>query len=302
MNSANLPTQADLNAIYGDWNPWGRIQGLQNQELADQFRQQAFAGNAQTLESDQQKIDQAKLMNPLLVAHQGAVNEGLGYDNTTKRLKSERDVANQPWQLDEDLRQHALTMTEDDFKKADQQIEKLLRSNDPKEQALGLKLQAATPAMLAEKRKNDQAMAIQKEQTRSHLAGIGAQTASQEKLEQMRIDAGKYNRNAMAMSLSQRLMKARSAAEKAEILEEGFYVAQAANDTEAAKEYAQRALQARQRAAEDAANRAAGAPGVAAQVGSQNNVELKNKPGTAANAPIAGSKELTYDPTTGTFH
>ena len=194
MNSANLPTQADLTSLYGSWNPGAYMRGFENQSLADQFRQQAYAGNAQTLEEAQQKIDQSQLMNPLLIAEKKATNEGLGYKNTMDRLKSERESANQQFNLDEDLRQHALKMTEDDFKKADQAIEKLLRSPNPADVQMGLKLQAATPAMLAEKRKNDQAMAIQKEQSRSHLAGIDKQIQGQLDLEQKRIDAGKYTK------------------------------------------------------------------------------------------------------------
>ena len=296
MNSANLPTQADLNSLYGSWNPGAYMRGFENQGLADQFREQSYAGNAQTLESDQQKINKAYQMDPLDIAGKQLSNEGLGYKNTIDKLGAERATANQPFVLDEDLRQHALKMSEDDFKKADQQIEKLLRSPNPADVQMGLKLQAATPAMLAEKRKNDQAMALEQERSRAHLAGIGAQTASQKDLEQMRIDAGKYNRSNMALTLSQRLMKARTAAEKAEILEEGFYVAQAAGDEEASKEYAARALQARQRAAEDAANRAAGSPGIAPQVGGGGALSIVNKPPAAAEAPIAGKPGTAANP------
>ena len=50
MDSANLPSQGDLNNLYGAWNPMSYMQGYENQDLASQFRQQAFAANANTVQ------------------------------------------------------------------------------------------------------------------------------------------------------------------------------------------------------------------------------------------------------------
>ena len=89
MNSANLPTQADLNSLYGSWNPGAYMRGFENQGLADQFREQSFLGNNQTLESDQQKIDQAKQINPLLVDSQRLANEGTTLTNQGKIITNQ---------------------------------------------------------------------------------------------------------------------------------------------------------------------------------------------------------------------
>ena len=89
MNAANLPTQADLNSLYGAWNPGAYMRGFENQGLADQFREQSFLGNNQTLESDQQKIDQAKLMNPLLIESQRLGNEGTTLTNQGKIMTNQ---------------------------------------------------------------------------------------------------------------------------------------------------------------------------------------------------------------------
>jgi hypothetical protein len=74
MNSANLPTQADLSSLYGSWNPMAVYKGLQNQDLASQFRDQAFADNESTVRAGQMKNDQAALINPLLVQKQQSDN------------------------------------------------------------------------------------------------------------------------------------------------------------------------------------------------------------------------------------
>ena len=58
-----------------------------------------------------------------------------------------------------------------------------------------------------------------------------------------------------------------------------------------AEQYKTRAAQARKRAAEDAANRAVGAPGIVPSA-VDGSINIQNKPGTSANAPIAGGPAL----------
>lgn len=126
---------------------------------------------------------------------------------------------------------------------------------------------------------------------RSHIDGMKIQAQSQKDLEQMRIDAGKYNKNKVATDVNSSLLKVRTAAQAAEILESAYYAADAAGDTAMAEQYKQRALQARQRAAEDAQNRAIGAPGIVPSA-TDGSINIQNKPGTSANAPIAGGPAL----------
>lgn len=130
---------------------------------------------------------------------------------------------------------------------------------------------------------------------RSHLDGIRAQGQTQKDLEQMRIDAGKYNKNKVATDVNSSLLKVRTAQQAAEILESAYYTAEAAGDMVMAEQYKKRALQARQRAAEDAQNRAIGAPGIVPSA-LDGSINIQNKPGTSATAPIAGGST----PNTGT--
>jgi len=276
MEQANLPSQTDLNSLYGAWNPMSYMQGFQNQGLADQFRQQA-------LESNQQANAQTALMNPLRVEELKQKNVGTGYDNTVKGLTAERAVANQPYTLSEDMRAHVQKMNENDFKDWDQTSERLLRSDNPDEQKRGLAMISRTPAMLAEKRKYDQAMALQKEQTRSHLEGIGMQTAANERINTANIEGGKYNRSKVATSVTDLLGKSRNPVQSAEILEGAYYQAMAAGDEAAAAIYQQRAQDARARAAEDARNRGLATPKVDTSA-----LGVQNTPAPAAVAPVAG--------------
>ena len=126
---------------------------------------------------------------------------------------------------------------------------------------------------------------------RSHIDGMKIQAQSQKDLEQMRIDAGKYNKNKVATDVNSALLKVRNAQQAAEILESAYYTADAAGDTAMAEQYKTRAAQARKRAAEDAANRAVGAPGIVPSA-VDGSINIQNKPGTSANAPIAGGPAL----------
>jgi len=81
MDSANLPSQADLNSLYGAWNPMSYIQGQQNQDLASQFREQAYKSNQNEITQGALKNEQSSLMNPLIVNQQQLTNTGLELGN-----------------------------------------------------------------------------------------------------------------------------------------------------------------------------------------------------------------------------
>lgn len=86
MDSANLPSQADLNGLYGAWNPMSYMQGQQNQDLAGQFRQQAFDANNNTVQEGQLKNQQSAAMNPLLLQSQQLGNTSTDLGNQGKQI------------------------------------------------------------------------------------------------------------------------------------------------------------------------------------------------------------------------
>lgn len=88
MNSANLSTQADLNSLYGNWNPMAYLQGQRMLDLGDQFRQQAYQNNEQTIQADQLKNEQSAKMNPLLLDQQGLINQGQDLINRGKGISN----------------------------------------------------------------------------------------------------------------------------------------------------------------------------------------------------------------------
>jgi len=86
MNQANLPSQQDLNSLYGSWNPMSYMQGMQNQGLAEQFREQAFNANDIANQTAIQNYDKNQELNPLLIAQQGLVNTGRDLTNQDAAL------------------------------------------------------------------------------------------------------------------------------------------------------------------------------------------------------------------------
>jgi hypothetical protein len=94
MEQANLPTQQGLNDLYGAWNPMSYMQGQLNQDLAAQFRDQAYKGNENTIAQQAIANDQAVQMNPLLldakrqdITRTGLLNDGSVIENQTAGLK-----------------------------------------------------------------------------------------------------------------------------------------------------------------------------------------------------------------------
>jgi len=306
MEQANIPKQEELNALYGSWNPGAYMRGFENQGLADQFRQQSFQANQQGIDKAQQEYNQNEVMNPLKVAQMTGTNEGQVNANVLSGLNVERAQANQGALMSEDLRAHAIKMTDDDFKKTDQHIESLLRDPDPEKQRLGLKLQATTPVMLAEKRKYDQAMALQQEQSRSHLQGIGAQTAAQERMNEANIAAGKYVKAAGGGNSSSMRLKFNSMPPATRMgiswmaIETGINPFTQEPLTEIEKEQFT-ALHEQDQATVDATNqsRTGGAAGIAPAMKPGGGIAIVPK---AAVTTKVAPKELNYDPKTGTFH
>jgi hypothetical protein len=134
-----MPSLTDLQGMYGMGNPMAYTQARDNATLERQFREQQFV-------QEQEKARQAGLdtmfqeqNNPLKLENQRLVNTGQGLMNIGKEtsnneagLAYERNKAMQQYNLDADQRKALMAVTEDEFKQADQMIEKMFRHPDPR--------------------------------------------------------------------------------------------------------------------------------------------------------------------------
>ena len=277
-----------------------------------QWRDNARRGDSLSLENATRALAHAKAMDPLLLQTAGANLESI-YANTEgtrastentrartssipleNRLKEEQ---RRGLQLENDYEESIIPekkksavakflreASDADFAKAENDVYNLIRSNNSKQRKAGMELLPYLKSSVEERYKTD-----------SQLRVVGATQAGQQSLEalrhknataleQQRIDAGKYDRKTLAVTVESMLLKARDAAHKAEILEQAYWVAKSAGDEEAAAILTQRAQQARQRSAEDFKNRAAGAPG-RIDVASETGMTPTARP--TADAPIA---------------
>jgi hypothetical protein len=85
LDSPNLQSPADLNSLYGDWSTLGAMQGHQNQDLAAQFRQQAYQANAND-------IDRTGLANTLSAATMPSDIQIKGNTANQGTIKTQQDA------------------------------------------------------------------------------------------------------------------------------------------------------------------------------------------------------------------
>ncbi len=100
LDSPNLQSPADLNSLYGDWSTLGAMQGHQNQDLASQFRDQAFQANNNSVAKGTLENQQSMLMNPLLINQQRGVNAGRDIANASAGIDLNQKTALAPDTLD----------------------------------------------------------------------------------------------------------------------------------------------------------------------------------------------------------
>lgn len=127
-------------------------------------------------------------------------------------------------------------------------------------------------------------------QAQKDIAGMNI--GAQRELEQMRIDAGKYNKAGTAKTVEELLLKAPNAKAKAEVLESAQANAIRNGDMESAISYQTRAEAARARAAEDASNTGLASKQTGIDIAAKAN--LPTNPAPSANAPV-GNKQAVID-------
>lgn len=289
MELAHIPQQAELSALYGSWNPLGYMEGMRNQGLADQFRVQGQQANDLELAKQRIANQQAEQMNPLLLAQQGLVNTGLGTKNTSDALSLSSKQALYDDQLKADRAELRKKYSDAEISQMQDNVLREHMNNVAAGNLAGIEKTRrlldflGTPSAVADRLSRQK---IADENNRTQLQSTGMHTASAERINQANIDAGKYNRNKFSMTIQDRLLRARTPTEKAEVLEDAYYTAVSAGDDEAAKLYQTRAKEARERVAEDARNRGLATPGL--DIGAATGMPARSAP--SANAPIAGGK------------
>ena len=229
-------------------------------------RQQTDAIGLQELARKQQHEQQ---MDPLRIRQQQLANDvSLQNLGKTTRDNREADFTSNARMQDE-LKKHLLGADASDLAQIEQHGQRLAYSTNPKERATGQQILLQTKAAIQEREK------------------IRLQGQNAERLMGIQVNAGRFTKAAPVdrNTLLIKLRSSKSALQTAEILDQAHSEAVAAGDTAGAQELAVRAMQARQRAAEDARNRGLATPGI--DIGATGGLAMNPPP--QAQAPIAGS-------------
>lgn len=291
--------------------------------IAQGLDQISAATQQQALQKALQDYQQAQVMNPLdaqfkqgQIASQKAQLPGLEGLSKSQVAKGNVDHATQEQDILKAISDGKLKVTENQLKEQETlagmagNLGQILKGQDPRfhedtrrrfleangidpNSSGGKEALTASPDQListANKitdmgKQMRQAIAVADIQANSHTAGIAMQGKNAKEIEQMRIDAGKYDKSKVGTTVEMALLKADTPTKKAEILEQAYAIASEAGDEESATKYAKRAVEARQRKAEDERNKGIAKPGIdTAAV-----ANLPANPTPSATAPIAGS-------------
>lgn len=279
---------------------------------------------AQEIRKGDQTFAHEELMNPLRVTNQGLINSGLEADLPGKRADSRRKVvdadlaeATKQTKLDQDRvarLQTRLQEGETAFKLALQAAQYMGKGPDaearkrqflasgaiPQGEVYDAILNTPATELFGELSSMQEQMAQLKD---DYIKMIGQTRATGEetrKTNKELADQGRFRRaDRFSLSIEQRLSNAKTPTEKAEILENAYYLALDAGNAEAAEGFRQRALDARQRVAEDARNR-----GVAPKEGGLDTARatgMEKRSEITTNAPIAGGNTKPAGPKVGTI-
>lgn len=241
----NFSNPTDLEKLYS-MNPFimGQAQkGIEHQDaLAQLFADQSLMEGQQDIRGKELANLFNEQNNPLKLEHQRQTNDQLSMTNEKQR-------ALQKYQIDDELGKMAINASDRDLKALENEGQRLAYSQNPQERAQGQQMLGMHRDFLKmreqEKLKNS-----------GQLAAIALQGRNAKELEQMRIDAGKYNRARFAASFSEAFMKAKTFQQQAVLAEQAADAAEANGDEEAANRYRQIAAKARQ---DDINRQAAGA-------------------------------------------
>lgn len=280
----DFTTADDLLKMYGNRNPISNF--IFDEQIANQAQNRQLGMQGKGLENRAKELANlySEQTNPIRALQE---QETLSQKRTANRASEfalDKTARTHESDVNQALRDAVSKLKESDLKDLEREAQRLSYSMNPDERKTGLDLLQQHKDFVKIRTQGDEQRKTAAQQ-QEHAKALETQRAGNAvNLERTRAELGKYNRGTTATTVDQQLAKARNALQAAEILENAYYVAVENNDMAAAARYKERAINARQRAAEDASNRAMGAPGVG--LNAQGQFSEKARP--EAVAPIAG--------------
>jgi hypothetical protein len=175
MADVNLPDFKDL-ASMEFMSPMAFQQANNQIGLANQFQQQNLAMGEADLRTKALANMFAEQANPLKVQQLGLTNEGMGFENTTKRVQAETDEALKEENIMAKRQKMLADLDENKLKQFMSRAEMEMMSDDPKLQASGQKKIMMSRSELERRNKHADEMEKVKQQGANSLAvaNVGA--------------------------------------------------------------------------------------------------------------------------------
>jgi hypothetical protein len=281
-----FPQTKDIQDVFGG-GVFAAHQMMNNMDIARQYQQQKMAEQEQITRQKELTNQYDAFNNPIRLRSNTAdaygkelSNIGKQYENLGKARTERISAATESFQLDAAQKKLIQEASDADLKVMENLAQRMAYSSDLNEAEHGLDLLKMHKDFVkireqgAEQRKT----AAQQQQHAKDLEKFKQDQISE------REKAKLLARSTANTSIEEQLKKSRNPVQTAEILAAGAMQALQRGDNEAAALYQQLAIEARQRAAEDASNRSVGAPGLGLKEGGG----LAPKPRPTATAPIGG--------------
>ena len=147
-----------LASVYGDWNPTTYFLGNQSVDEAMSRDRQATQQSIQKTAQDTLKTQFETANMPQRLENQRLQNEGLGYDNVDKGVKSRINAATESAQLSNAQMKQALEADEGQIQKMQKQAQQWAYSDDPALQAKGSRLMQMSAAAVEARQKHKDEM------------------------------------------------------------------------------------------------------------------------------------------------
>lgn len=221
----------DLNQLFGNMSMLPRQLGMEQYERAQRAQDQNYRGAVQEFDLNAQ-------MNPLKVQQQQIQNDtglaqlpGFRADSSLKQDKA--TISRNTLTEQEQAQRSKLIadMSDDDVKVLYNQAQQLAMSNNPQERLIGETLMAQHKDVLLERNKN-------KYMSDRRMAEERLAQAGRERLEQMRIEAGKYKKGQGQLTIEDQLRSGKLTYDKAAVLlGNAAYMAELDGDMERAQQY-----------------------------------------------------------------
>lgn len=189
----DLPNYLDYGKMY-EMNPGAFWQAQNQMDLARQFQDQKLVQEREVSRQKQLANMFDEQNNPLRLEEKRISNEKLGYETSDAGVKSRINKATEGLQLDAAQKELVKKAKQSELDQLELLGQQMAYSTNPQERAQGEAMMRMHKDFMKIRAQGEESRTTAAQAQKHALALADRQAGHQRSLEQMRIDAGKYNR------------------------------------------------------------------------------------------------------------